>query len=653
MIENIFYIILAVLGLSFLIFIHELGHYWMARRTGMRVETFAIGFGRPIYSWVRDGVRWQIGWLLFGGYVKIAGQDLESTRDPYEMPDGFYGKPPLDRIKVAFMGPFVNLVFALLVFAFIWFYGGREKNFSEYTHIIGWVDPHSELFAQGVRPGDELSAYNGRDFQGAKDNLYAPMLGGEEIEVQGSKVNYVEGEKKPFDYTVKSYPHPQAMEKGIKTSGIISPANYIIYEKTANGQENPLPEGSPLQDSGIQYGDRIIWVDGEPIFSGTQLSHILNDNRVLLTIQRGNEVVLKRVPRVQVQELKLDPVFKEELIDWQFEAQLNGTKIQKLFALPYNLNNECIVEGELKFIDKEKQEEAFPAHPYSSLEEPLKQGDKILAIDGTPITHSFELLEHLQEHQVNIIVERNALSRERSSWLSEDQDFYKEVNWKNLETIADGIGSKKGVKSIDNLVLLKPVTPKTRSEFTLSPEKQADLNAELLEQKRVVENIEDQEKRTQAMHLLESKEKQLLLGLPLVQDRKVNYNPGPLQMFKNVFQEIWRTLYALVTGTLNPKWISGPIGIVQVVHDTWMVSLMEALYWIGAISLNLGIINLLPIPVLDGGTILITLVEWISGKRIPPKTLEKVVIPFAVLLIGFFVFLTYNDLSRLFGGFFK
>ncbi len=65
MIINLIYILLAILGLSFLIFIHELGHYWMARRVGMRVETFAIGFGKPIYSWVRDGVKWQVGWLLF------------------------------------------------------------------------------------------------------------------------------------------------------------------------------------------------------------------------------------------------------------------------------------------------------------------------------------------------------------------------------------------------------------------------------------------------------------------------------------------------------------------------------------------------------------------------------------------------------------
>src|SRR3990170_4046568 len=123
------YIILALLGLSFLIFIHELGHYLMARRTGMRVETFAIGFGRPIYSWIKDGVKWQIGWLLFGGFVKIAGTETEKNVDPYTIQDGFFGKGPLARIKVALMGPLVNLLFSIVAFSLLWMAGGRDKNF--------------------------------------------------------------------------------------------------------------------------------------------------------------------------------------------------------------------------------------------------------------------------------------------------------------------------------------------------------------------------------------------------------------------------------------------------------------------------------------------------------------------------------------------
>jgi regulator of sigma E protease len=94
--------------------------------------------------------------------------------------------------------------------------------------------------------------------------------------------------------------------------------------------------------------------------------------------------------------------------------------------------------------------------------------------------------------------------------------------------------------------------------------------------------------------------------------------------------------------------MSGPIGIVQVVQENWMISIKEALFWLGAISLNLGMLNLLPIPVLDGGHICMSLYEMVTGKRIKAKTMEKLIIPFAVLLIGFFIFLTYNDILRIF-----
>src|SRR5271170_5798666 len=125
------YIILALLGLGVLIFIHELGHYVMARRVGMKVEAFSIGFGKPLHVWERDGVKWQLCLLPFGGYVRIAGMEKKGALEPHQIPDGFFGKKPIDRIKVALMGPLVNIVFAFLMFTVIWACGGRLKSFSE------------------------------------------------------------------------------------------------------------------------------------------------------------------------------------------------------------------------------------------------------------------------------------------------------------------------------------------------------------------------------------------------------------------------------------------------------------------------------------------------------------------------------------------
>jgi regulator of sigma E protease len=437
MIVDFVYIFLAILALSFLIFIHELGHYWMARRVGMRVETFAIGFGRPLFSWTRKGVRWQIGWLPFGGYVKIAGQEIDKDSDPYKVPGGFFEKSPLDRIKVAFMGPFVNILFAFFVFALIWLTGGRDKTFAEYTHVIGWIDPHSELYQDGVRPGDEITSYNDQPYTNAGDNIYIPTINGDEVEVKGFKLNYETGEKTPFSYKVKTYPHPYSKFKnrGFKTAGILNPSNYFIYQTPKSDAEHPFLESTSVALSGIHDKDRVIWVDGEVVFSLEQLSHILNDHRALLTVLHHDKVELRRVPRVELQELKLDQEHKEEFIDWQHEAQLNALKTPKLIVIPYNLNPEGVVESALKYIDKDKQEEAFPNHPYSSLETPLETGDKILAVDGAPISYSYQLLSKLQQHEVNIIVDRNPLDFSQVSWKEADVDFYNEIDCSTLSTV--------------------------------------------------------------------------------------------------------------------------------------------------------------------------------------------------------------------------
>lgn len=363
--------------------------------------------------------------------------------------------------------------------------------------------------------------------------------------------------------------------------------------------------------------------------------------------------MLRRVPRVMAEELKLDPEFKEELIDWQFEAQLNGTKIQKLYTIPYNLNNEGVVEGRVKFIDKDNEEDAFPKHPFSVLETPLEEGDKILAVDGIPVIYSYEILSHLQQRHVNIIVERSKKIEDIPSWRNADKLFDEQYSWKDLQTLASHIGLSNEPKSAGNLYLLKPVVPKKRKDLEVSPEHQALAATEQQARREEIENIDDPEKRAQARHILESRDQQLLLGLPFVQDQKVRYNPGPLVLFNKVFEEIWYTLKALLTGSLSPKWMSGPIGIVQVVQENSMVSWKESLFWLGAISLNLGILNLLPLPVLDGGTICFSLYELLTGKRLKSKTIEKLVIPFALLLIGFFIFLTYHDLARIFKNFFQ
>lgn len=645
---TIFYFVLAAMALGVLVFIHELGHYFVARWVGMQVEVFSIGFGKPIVKWKWQGVDWQIGWLPFGGFVKIMGMEFTQSdrklyKEPYEIPGGFFAKKPWKRIAVALAGPFANFILAFILLTALFLSGGREKPFSEFTQIIGWVDPQSEIYAQGVRPGDILTEYNGKPYKSSKDLLYATMLSGKEVELKGYHVDYATGKKRPFTYMIESYPAPGSLDD-ILTTGIVSNAHYMIYDKRGEVQ-NAIAKGSPMLESGIQYGDQLVWGDGELLFSMEQVSHIINSPLSLLTVKRGDETFLSRQPRVATTDLNFPMHVKHELEDWQYEMGIKGRWID-LFVLPYVVNSEGYVEAPLKFIDQESEKEAFPLHLYSKrLEVPLQPGDRILAVDGKQVSKGYEILKEVQEHQVQLMVKRGVKAKTNISWTEADSRFIQGIDWKEIQETASLIGTPR--VAVDDYMLLKPVTPKRIDQFALSTQAKESMQAEAEKQQKQIAAIKNREQRAVAAAYLEEMQNRKLLGIYL-QDRLVRYNPNPIALFGNIFAETGQTLKALILGYLHPKWLSGPIGIVRVIHHGWKIGVGEALFWICAISINLGFLNLLPIPVLDGGYVCLALWEWITRRKIKAKTMERLIIPFVVLLIAFLVFLTFQDISRLF-----
>jgi len=305
MISSIFYLILAILGLGFLIFIHELGHYIVARFVGMTVEAFSIGFGKPLYQWNVKGVKWQLCWLPFGGYVKIAGMERKGHLEPYQILDGFYGKKPGQRIKVALAGPLINMVFALIVFTLIWITGGQEKPFQQYTNIIGNIDPQSELYTQGIRPGDAIISVDHKTVQGFSDIFMTLILNEKAATLNGMEIDYKTGKQEPFSYTID----PKSQGVSLIEKLGITPAQYLIFEDFSS-------QRSPMQSTGIQKGDRIVWANGIFAFSRETLSTSINEPKVLLTVKRAGNTFLTRVPRVKIPDIKMDPLQKAEIDDW-------------------------------------------------------------------------------------------------------------------------------------------------------------------------------------------------------------------------------------------------------------------------------------------------------------------------------------------------
>jgi regulator of sigma E protease len=640
MIFSLFHLFLAALALGILVFIHELGHYFAARKEGMIVEVFAIGFGRPIFSWEHKGVRWQIGILPFGGYVKIAGMERRDGKEPHEIEGGFFSKSPLARIRVALAGPFVNIFAALAIFSLIWVLGGRQKPFSEYTRKIGWVEEGSQAFEAGLRAGDNIEKINGKPFVQFSQIVSGAMLEKDAVVIEGRHAPFAVVESAPFTASLALSPSKDRAVSAFTLLQQMSPAQYLIYYSMDGS--NPM-KGSPLENVGMQNGDRIVWASGVFIYSLKQLSDIINDSTSLITVRRGAAIEHVRVEKLPLEDIMLAPSEKEEVYDWLYSKDKSGSSY--LF-IPYSFTRDGVVVGVRNFVSRQSMVES----PSSSTSSRLMIGDAIIAVDGLAVTDATKIAALLQEKRVQLIVQRGKSYQPVSSSAALEQ-FYEGITEDTIRDLLSDNARQDSLACKKDLCLIPAVEPKVIAEYPLSNEQRESLAEQKEKSRKIALANKDPKKRKALLGEIEKTEKIRVLGVQLA-DRPVIYNPSPITLFFAAVDETFRTMKALFSGTLSPKHMAGPVGIVQAIQMGWSQSAAEALYWIGLISVNLGIINLLPIPVLDGGHIAISLFELITKKRVKAKAMEKLIIPFIALLLLFFIYATYNDIARIFSRFF-
>ncbi|AAP05188.1 site-2 protease family protein [Chlamydia caviae] len=618
---TIIYFILAALALGVLVLIHELGHLLAAKSVGMTVESFSIGFGPALYKKKIRNIEYRVGVFPFGGYVRIKGMDKREkgmAADPdsvYDIPQGFFSKSPWKRIIVLAAGPVANILLAFVAFGALHISGGRSKAYSEYSRIVGWANPI--LKEKGLNLGDEIITCNGKPYYSDKDAITSALLD-KHLSLNGVHPAYLSKTSSEFSLDAEF----NVNKNGIPLAG----ASYLLYRS-----QEPISKESPMYSADILPGDRLVWMDGQILFSPMQVSQMLNEAYAFVKVARYDQELSLRIPRMLASTLYLSPYVRNELIDNQYEAGIKG-KWSSLYTLPYVINSYGYVEGELQPID--------PESPFPPMEEKLELGDRIIAIDGTPVSGSTDILRLVQDHKVSIIVQKMASEQleEVDSSLA-DERFIRSYNAKDLLAIINSIGSTQGVRESGQYRLLPPVQPKPWISI---------YSDDLLNKRReMAKKIKNQDQQRYYLDRIEVEKQKLSLGIPL-KDMTVKYNPSPDTLIINISKDSLRTMKALVVGRLNPQWLSGPVGIVHMLHKGWSLGISEALFWIGLVSINLAVLNLLPIPVLDGGYIVLCLWEMISRRRLNMKLVEKMLIPFSLLLIAFFIFLTFQDLFRFF-----
>ena len=149
---------LFVLGV--LIFVHELGHFLVARWYGVRVITFSLGFGPKLLKFRRGDTEYCVSAVPLGGYVKLAGETVQDDRAG--APDEFLSKSKWIRFQVYLAGPIMNLLLAVIVLTLVLSRGAEMPLYSSAPATIGTVQPGSAAEQAGIRPGDKIVAIDGK-----------------------------------------------------------------------------------------------------------------------------------------------------------------------------------------------------------------------------------------------------------------------------------------------------------------------------------------------------------------------------------------------------------------------------------------------------------------------------------------------------------
>lgn len=534
---------LAIIPLGFIIFIHELGHFYAAKRCGIKVNTFSLGFGPKLIGFQRDETDYRISLLPFGGYVQMEGESpTEQTGAEGEFASASIG----NRALVVAAGPAVNLLFGVLVYWLVFATGINTDSArliggltglplgEEEVIQLGWVADDGPGAIGGLMPGDTIISVNGDPISHwamFQTRIFTSANRPLDIVVER------DGERKHLSVIPDAEP---SVRGDIGVIRVSSRSETIISH---------VEDGSPAAEAGIQVGDQIESINGQKLhnvpYFGYGVWHASEDWRngkyqaLYQSINENPEALTLGIRRDDAS------LTIEVPVHWRVKASIQDDSIAQNAG--------------------------------------IQDGDVLATLNGALVNNATlysELKAMATNESIEVGLMRNG-NMEKVTLATEIQ---------NPETAPDGA-----------LFGLAWQTSLSGMEFAAKTAPLPDYDV-----------FTSLGKGVEATWL--------------------------------TFTTVGRTLQQLVGGEVSPKHLSGPIGIANATSRMFdRVGLSSALFFIGFISINLCIVNLLPIPIADGGQLLFFTVEKIRGRPMPRRAQEIVQQVCIVLLIALFLYITWFD----------
>lgn len=677
--STVWNILKVAVGLGFVIFIHELGHFLLAKWNGVKVEKFSIGFGKTLFGFKKGETEYVLAAVPLGGFVKMLGEGEEGGENDEARttdPRSFMNKPVGARMAIISAGVIMNLLLAVVCFSYAF---GQERE--KIAAKVGGVVAGSPAYNAGLRPGDEIIAIDGEGDVGFQDLM------------------------KVVNLSVRD----QVVTFRVKRPGVEQPIDFLIEPKRDAASDRPTigVTSGPSLDVG-DYQPPAGTVDA-PKFPWPPRS---TTNPILSTIVSAAPAGESLEPIASAEELLLVSARNaskplEITVEWRpLRSPPPGTRLEEppgraSFTMP---PNHFVDFGfRLEYGSVSAIQNGSPAK-----EAGFEIGDRILKVDGDgdfdPMRLASRCFDHAGE-PMTFEVERT--DKEGQNPLSI-----------TLTVTPDPLPAAFGARSvtsnedleIPSLGLSFPIKPVVAAVRPDSPAAKAGLNPGDAIEAMILPKTEGRPRGVtpegESVWLLESERTLTLDGktaawpfafglvqsLPLQavslkiqgRDDPVSltpeidpewFNPDrgleffaasrtlpplpPLAALGKGWEEtidnvrmMYATIRSLFSGRVSPTNLGGPILIAQVAYSAANTGFAEFLYFLGFISINLAVLNFLPIPPLDGGQMVFLIAEKVRGRPLPDSALIAGTYLGLMMVLFLMVFATYQDIFRIIKSYF-
>lgn len=539
-----------VILLGILIFVHELGHFLVARWCGVRVEVFSLGFGKKLLKYKKGDTTYALSLIPLGGYVKMFGEQPGDNISEEDKKFSFTHKTVWQRIAVVLAGPLMNFFFAVFIFFAVALMGEEAK-----TPIIGDVTVNSPAHTAGFRSGDRILSINEKtvvtweDFQKAlslKENhdLHIDVI----VQREGTS------EEVKISTDAKAEPNPNVLSSYDYLANIEGLSPYSA------GTTIGVLNGSPLAALGLKTGDSITSVNGQKVQYWRQLDPLLAklNPKEPLTIEvmgkRDDDKVEKPIT-VTLAPLESIQSFSKDTLGFE-SSELYLSKI----------------------IDDSPAKAAG-----------LHAMDRLVSINGVTLTKWDDVITNIKSFDGSNPVEISVLRDGQMIGLK----ITPKMTTQMLPTGTEEKRYTIGIAPIVNIAMPEIMTVRTSNPGSA-----------------------------------------LVRGVQKTWDVSVM----TVMSFVRLFQ-----------AKISPKNIGGVISIGQAASETFKIGITQFLQMMAIISVNLFILNLMPVPVLDGGHLVFYVIEIIKGAPLSMKKMELAQQVGLAILMSLMIFALFNDFTRLLG----